>query len=81
MDCQGGGTNGLASSGVSLSSMLPLRLSATDQDPKLLEWIKDWVELPNLQIISPEGWFTKAHSPGVIGCCRCDHWPVLRGAA
>jgi hypothetical protein len=43
-----GDTNGLATSGVSLSIPVLLHLSATKRAPKLLEWIKDWEELSYL---------------------------------
>jgi hypothetical protein len=57
-----GDTNDIATSGVYLSSMVPLHLSSMERSPKLLEWIKYWVELPDLHILSSEGWFTDAHS-------------------
>jgi hypothetical protein len=60
-------TNGLATIGVSWSSMVSFHLSATERAPQLLEWIKGWLELPDLQILNPEGWFTEAHSPGDVG--------------
>jgi hypothetical protein len=61
-----GDTNGLATSGVYLSSILPLHLSEAERAPKLLELIKDWVALPELHILSLEGWFTDAHTHGAF---------------
>jgi hypothetical protein len=61
-----GGTHILATSGVSLDSMFPLHLSATERAPNLLELIMDRVALPELQILSSEGWFTVTDIPGTF---------------
>jgi hypothetical protein len=61
-----GDTNGLVTSGVSLSSMVQLHLSATERAPYLFELIQDWVAIPDLHIIIPEGWFTYDHFPGAF---------------
>jgi hypothetical protein len=51
--------------GQPMLSFVPLNRSVFDQSPPLLSWVQSWIPLPDIQPLSPEGWFQEGH--GVQG--------------
>jgi hypothetical protein len=55
-------------SGVALSGMVSLHLGSCGRSHLLLDWLEDWCDLGNdVEVLEPEVWFTKAHTPGCVG--------------
>ena len=47
--------------GENMLTYVPLHLSALERSPRLLSWIKSWIEIPEappLEVLKPEDWFT-----------------------
>jgi hypothetical protein len=49
---------------VSLSGVVPLHFSVLEQSTVVLDWIRSWIGVLNLEVISPEGWYTNGHKQG-----------------
>jgi hypothetical protein len=50
--------------GENMLTYVPLHLSALQRSPKLLEWIKSWIEIEDdlkLEILKPDNWFCRGH--------------------
>ena len=50
--------------GENMLTYVPLHLSALERSPRLLSWIKSWIEIPEappLEVLKPEDWFTRGH--------------------
>lgn len=47
--------------GLPLLLYVPLHLDAFTRSPLLLSWVQSWAPLPDLQPLSPEGWFWEGH--------------------
>jgi hypothetical protein len=45
-----------------------LHLGALEQIPQVLEWIHRWAGGLNLEVLSPEGWYTNVHKQGKFLC-------------
>jgi hypothetical protein len=54
------------------SGVAPLQFSALEQSPAVLYWIQSWKGVLNLEVRSPEGWYTNGHYQGIF------IWPPLR---
>ena len=51
--------------GVSVTSFLPLNLTAFERSDRLLEWVGDVCgDVENVRFLDPEGWFSDAHEYG-----------------
>jgi hypothetical protein len=55
---------GPATQGLSLDGVAPLHLDILEQIPQLLEWIHSWEDVIQLEVLSPEGWYTDGHKQG-----------------
>jgi hypothetical protein len=55
---------GPATQGLSFVGVVPLHLGVLDQSPQVLEWIHIWAGRLQLEVISPEGWYTNGHKQG-----------------
>jgi hypothetical protein len=53
-----------ATQGLSLVVVVPLHLGALEQSPQVLDCIDSWVGLLQLEVLSPEGWYTDGHKHG-----------------
>ncbi len=51
--------------GRDMLSFVDLGQTATKRHPPLLDWVRSWMERPNLEAITLEGWFEEGH--GVTG--------------
>lgn len=50
--------------GENMLTYVPLHQSALERSPRLLPWIKSWIEIkdgPNLEVLKPEDWFIRGH--------------------
>jgi hypothetical protein len=47
--------------GKSMLSFVPLYLNALDRQPSLLDWLRDWLQLPGLTPLMPDEWFDRGH--------------------
>jgi hypothetical protein len=63
-DLSRGGGMGPATQGLSLSWVVNLHFSALEQNPEVLDWIRSWTGVLNLEVLSPEGWYTNGHKQG-----------------
>jgi hypothetical protein len=52
---------GPATQGLGLVGVVPLHLGVLDQSPHVLEWIRSWVGVLQLEVLSPEGWYINGH--------------------
>jgi hypothetical protein len=57
---------GPATRGLSLVGVAPLHLGVLEQSPQVLEWIHSWAGVLQLEVLSPEGWYTNGHKQGNI---------------
>jgi hypothetical protein len=55
---------GPATQGLILVGVAPLHLGGLKQNPQVLEWIHSWEGVLQLEVISPEGWYTDGHKQG-----------------
>ena len=51
--------------GENMLSFVELGRSAIERHPFLLDWIRSWTDKPNLEPLTPEGWFEEGH--GITG--------------
>jgi hypothetical protein len=42
-------------------SFIPLHLDAIARQPAILDWLRHWVQVPDLSPLSPEEWFNRGH--------------------
>ena len=47
--------------GKEMISFVDLAKSALERHPPLLDWIRSWTEVPDLEPLAPEGWFVEGH--------------------
>ena len=52
-------------SGKDMLSYLDLGKTAISRHPPLLDWVRSWTRAPNLEPLTPEGWFEEGH--GISG--------------
>ena len=52
-------------SGMDMLSFVDLAKTALESHPPLLEWIRSWTGIPELEALTPEGWFEEGH--GIAG--------------
>jgi hypothetical protein len=62
-----------------MMSFIPLHLTALDRSPILKDWLKEFIS-PDLEFLSPNGWFERGHNHFESGKMHDDgHWrPTLR---
>ena len=51
--------------GENMLSFVDLAKSAPERSPELVDWIRTWTGLDNLEPLTPEGWFEEGH--GITG--------------
>jgi hypothetical protein len=59
---------GPATQSLSLVGIFPLHLGTLKQNPLLLDWIHSWTGVLQLEVLSPEGWYTNGHKQGNFLC-------------
>jgi hypothetical protein len=59
---------GPATQGLSLVEVAPLHLGGLEQSPQVLDWIHSCTGVLQLEVISPEGWYTNGHKQGNFLC-------------
>jgi hypothetical protein len=59
---------GSATQGLSLVGVVPLHSGVLEQSPQVLEWIHSWAVGLQLEVLSPEGWYTNVHKQGNFLC-------------
>jgi hypothetical protein len=52
---------GTATQCLSLVGVAPLHLGVLEHIPQVLEWIHSWAGVLQLEVLSPEGWYTDGH--------------------
>jgi hypothetical protein len=69
--------------GIPMLSFIPLHLSPLQRSPLLLDWIREWCPMRNINPLTPEQWYEKGHglmggTPGSAGLWFPgeipDHW-------
>jgi hypothetical protein len=63
-DLSRGGGAGLVTQGLTMRGEVPLSLGALERNVLLEPWIRSWVGEEGLVTLTPEGWFSDAHSRG-----------------
>jgi hypothetical protein len=54
--------------GEAMASFVPLHQTAIEREPRVLEWIREWIGDNTIHPLSPEGWFDQGH--GITGHTR-----------
>jgi hypothetical protein len=57
---------GPATQGLSLVGVVPLHLGVLEQSSQVLEWIHIWADVLQLEVLSPEGWYTNGHNTEIF---------------
>ena len=57
--------------GKDMLEFIDLGRSATERCPQLLDWVRSWTRRPDLEPLTPEGWFEEGH--GITGGTKDKH--------
>lgn len=69
--CSRGSNNEGVMAGQKMLSFVPLAETAVERHPPLLDWIRGWTSRSDLEPLSVDDWFERAH--GIIGGQKDDH--------
>ena len=60
--------------GANMLMFVDLACGGIERHPPLLDWVRSWTEQPDLEPLTPEGWFEVGH--GITGGLpyRCNVW-------